>query len=190
MRSIIRLSNSRLWAVALAALPAAGCSEMINPWRDDTPRAADVSTPSTRGLQASGVAAAQRSAGYEPQYVPAQDGTVAHWPLWWEDPFVDKGSEDDHFAWTEEDYIAMPYGLGRFILNTMGWPVSAVMTPPWVVMGSDGVLSRQALGYDHDAERLPGGVEPPIDVLEVGTVPEDEPPTPARDAPGPEDKDS
>jgi hypothetical protein len=38
-------------------------------------------------------------------------------------------------------------------------------------MGSDGVLSRQALGYDHDATPHPGGVAPPIDVLEVGTVP-------------------
>jgi hypothetical protein len=76
----------------------------------------------------------------------------------------------------------MPYGFGRFILNTMGWPVSCVVTPVWTVMGSDGVLSRQALGYDHDAEPLPGGVEPPIDVLEVGTVPENGPPAPAPDA--------
>jgi hypothetical protein len=163
---------------------------MINPWRDDTPRAADVSTPSTRGVEASGVPAAQRSTDYEPQYVRAQDGTVAHWPLWWEDPFVDKGSEDDQFAWTEEDYLAMPYGLGRFILNTMGWPVSVVVTPPWVVMGSNGVLSRQALGYDHDAERLPGGVQPPIDVLEVGTLPEGLPPSADGDAAVSEDQDS
>ncbi len=182
MRPIIRLTNWRLWAVMLAVSPMIGCSEMINPWRDDTPRAEDVSTPSTRCLQASGVAAAQRSCDQERQCVRAQDGMVSHWPLWWEDPFVDKGSEDDRFAWTEEDYIAMPYGLGRFILNTMAWPVSVAMTPPWVIMGSDGVLSRQALGYDHDAERLPGGVEPPMDVLEVGTVPERESPAPAPNA--------
>jgi hypothetical protein len=53
----------------------------------------------------------------------------------------------------------------------MAWPVSAVVTPPFTLMGSDGVLSRQALGYDHDAERRPSGVAPPTDILEVGTVP-------------------
>jgi hypothetical protein len=32
-------------------------------------------------------------------------------------------------------------------------PVSAVVTPPCMLMESDGQLSRQALGYDHDATR-------------------------------------
>lgn len=33
-------------------------------------------------------------------------------------------------------------------------PASAVVTPPWTVMVSDGQISRQLLGYDHDAEPL------------------------------------
>ena len=66
--------------------------------------------------------------------------------LWWEDPFEDKGDQDDTFAWTWQDYVAMPYSFGRFLLNTIAWPVSAVVTPPWASMVSDGNVGR-----DHDA---------------------------------------
>ncbi len=153
-----------VWAVG-------GCSELMNPFVDDVPATSEVSTTSVVGVRGSGVAPVMRERGFTPAYVSAQDGTVAHWPLWWEDPFVDKGSVNDQFAWTWEDYLAMPYGLGRSLLNTMGWPISAGVTPPYTVMGSDGVLSRQVLGYDHDATRLPAGLAPPIDVLEVGAIP-------------------
>ncbi len=151
-------------------LIAGGCSEMINPFVDDVPATDEVTTASIVGVRQAGAAPVMRTRGFEPAHACAQDGTVTHWPLWWEDPFVDKGSMDRQFAWTEEDYLAFPYGLGRSLLNMMGWPVSVVVTPPFTVMGSDGVLSRQALGYDHDPTPLPGGLAPPIDVLEVGTL--------------------
>jgi hypothetical protein len=167
------MSRAVLLAIAVVAVP--GCAEVVNPWADDVPEADVVTTASVEGVRAhrqdmepppQRVVSAERTRG------SVEDGTVTHWPLWWEDPFVDKGSEDGLFAWTWEDYFAMPYGLGRFLVNTMGWPVSVAVQPPWTVMGSDGVLSRQALGYDHDAEPRPGGVEPPRDVLEIGTYSE------------------
>jgi len=141
----------------------------VDPWSDDLPGANDVSTASVEGARAAKVEPSQRVRESQRSRIEAQDGTVTHWPLWWEDPFVDKGSQDGQFAWTWEDYLAMPYGLGRNILNTMGWPVSAAVEPPFTVMGSDGKLSRQALGYDHDAERRPEGVAPPADILDIGT---------------------
>jgi hypothetical protein len=149
-----------------------GCSEIVNPWADDVPKADVVTTASVEGVRTAREDTEpppQRVVNAERMQFRPEDGTVTHWPLWWEDPFVDKGSEDGVFAWTGEDYLAFPYGLGRFLVNTMGFPISAVVQPPWTVMGSDGVLSRQALGYDHDAEPRPGGVEPPTDVLEIGT---------------------
>ena len=152
-----------------------GCSELIRPMVDDVPATREVYTASVVGVRQADTAPALRQRGFEPTHVSAQDGTVSHWPLWWEDPFVDKGSEDGQFAWTWEDCVAFPYGLGRSLVNTMGWPVSVAVTPPFTVMGSDGVLSRQALGYDHDATHLPGGLAPPIDVLEVGTIAPDSP---------------
>ena len=85
--------------------------------------------------------------------VPVQDGTVLHLPLYFEDPFEDKGSEDGRFAWTGEDYFQILYWRGRFLLNAVAFPISATVTPPWVVMESDGRLSRQILWKDHDATR-------------------------------------
>ena len=73
-------------------------------------------------------------------------GDVPHSPLWWEDPLEDKGDQNRAFAWTWQDYVAIPYSFGRFLLNTMAWPVSALVTPPGTPMVSDGQIGR-----DHDA---------------------------------------
>ena len=172
MKWTIRPTSNAVILGAVLVIAAGGCTELILPWADDLPRTRDVTTASVEGVRAANVAPAERTRQMDRAPVCVEDGTVVHWPLWWEDPFVDKGSEDGQFAWTREDYLAMPYGLGRFLLNTMAWPVSAAVTPAHTVMGSDGVLSRQALGYDHDAERRPGGVAPPCDILEVGTIAE------------------
>lgn len=171
MRSTASQNFRTLAACLAACLGLAGCTELINPFVDDLPPTEDVTTASVVAARAVDAVSSEPVREPVPMIASAQDGTVAHWPLWWEDPFEDKGSEDGQFALTYEDYLALPYGLGRFLLNTMAFPVSAVVTPVWTVMGSDGVLSRQALGYDHDATPLPGGVAPPIDILEVGTVP-------------------
>jgi len=156
---------------------------LVDPFVDEMPATTEVYTASVSGVEQTDTAPAIRVRGFEPAHASAQDGTVSHWPLWWEDPCVDKGSEDGTFAWTWEDYVAFPYGLGRSLVNTMGLPISAAVTPPFTIMGSDGVLSRQALGCDHDATRLPGGLAPPIDILEVGTI---SPEAPPRTVPGPE----
>ncbi|MCP4590514.1 MAG: hypothetical protein GY842_07210 [bacterium] len=166
--------STRAWMVlclgAVVVTGLGGCSEMFNPWVDDVPASEEVSTASVVGVRQTGEVSETRPRGFQPVIAAAHDGTVSHLPLYWEDPFVDRANEDELFAWSWEDYVAFPYGMGRSLLNTMAWPVSAVVTPPYTIMGSDGVLSRQALGYDHDAARLPGGLPPPIDVLEVGVV--------------------
>ncbi|HEY3243516.1 MAG TPA: hypothetical protein VGM03_09210, partial [Phycisphaerae bacterium] len=133
-------------------------------------------TASVVGAERAAAVRTLRQREFSRQTIEPSDGTVTHWPLWYEDPFEDKGSEDGEFKWTAEDAIAFPYGLARFILNTIGLPASMVVEPPWTVMCSDGRLSRQLLGYDHDAERCPGGAVPPIDMLEFGTISGSEPP--------------
>lgn len=71
--------------------------------------------------------------------------------------FEDQGDNDNTFAWTWQDYLAMPYGPGRFLLNTMLWPVSAAVTGPGTSMVSDGILPPQYPGlfksHPHDARR-------------------------------------
>lgn len=138
----------------VAACVVAGCNQppAVNPWSDDSiPR-------STYGTASSAtVAEANKAPAIRVREIPATAAPVArmdvpHYPLWWEDPFEDQGDNNNEFAWTWQDYLHMPYGLGRFILNTVGTPASAVVTPPWVSMVSDGRVEKV-----HDARR---GISP------------------------------
>lgn len=152
-----------------------GCQHIVDPFLDDLPAVSDVTTASVEGARAAPSKPTLAPRSYKPLPVEPQSGAVAHWPLWWEDPFEDKGSDDATFAWTAEDYFGVAYSPARFLLNTMAWPVSAAVTPAWTVTCSDGVLSQQALGYDHDASPCPAGTAPPIDILEVWTYHEETP---------------
>ncbi|NOX59905.1 MAG: hypothetical protein GXP29_13755 [Planctomycetes bacterium] len=157
--------------MSVFSLVASGCGEYINPWTDQMVPAEYVTTPSVEGVREFAQADVQAARSFETSLISPQDGTVGHFPLWFEDPFEDRGSDDGQFAMTAEDYFAMPYGLARFIFNGMAVPISAVVQPPIPVMGSDGITSRQALGLDHDAEKLPAGrTSTPPDVLEIGSV--------------------
>lgn len=177
MQSITRISRKTV--MLLAALGwTAGCHEYVNPWRDDTVSASQIRTSSVTAATAQQHESAARQRSFSPSPSSAQDGSTRHFPLWFEDPFEDRGSDDDQYAWTAEDYIGMPYGLARFILNGLCVPISAVVHPPVPLMVSDGITSRQALGYDHDADWRPDGVSPvPPDVLELGATsgPADDP---------------
>jgi len=167
-----RISSSHVTVVALATAmvgAVAGCSSYaINPFADEAVPREDMMSPSERAARVprENQPVNLRKREYPETEVVPVSGAVVHWPLWWEDPFEDKGSDDGQFAWTAEDYLAMPYSFARFILNTTAWPASAVVTPPGTPMISDGKLSRQILGYDHDAIPLShanretqGGVE-------------------------------
>jgi hypothetical protein len=134
--------------IAAGAVFAAACQQppAVDPWRDDALPPSTWSTPSADGFLSEGHPPAHRSRDVATQPAPSVSNAVAHYPLWWEDPFEDKGDGNNTFAWTLADYVDMPYALGRFLLNTMGWPVSAVVTPPGTPMVSDGRVGR-----DHDA---------------------------------------
>jgi len=144
-----RPSATWLTLMGLAtAISACNQPPAVNPWRDDSiPRTA-WSTPSQDAVIAAGHEPVIRQRNIPEIQAPCAAGHVPHYPLWWEDPFEDKGDGNDAFAWTWQDYVAMPYGFGRFLLNTMGWPVSIFVTPPATPMVSDGRIGR-----DHDAAR-------------------------------------
>lgn len=158
MRSNICVTNS-LALAAGALLAGAGCAH--NYWAEDSPAAkSDWNSATMADVYARMTPSAARVRGWPEMKPGVESGTVRHTPLYFEDPFEDKGSGHDgsdkyRIGW--EDYVAMPYGLARHMLNWFGLPVSLVVTPPWMAMESDGRLSRQILGYDHDA--IGGGVE-------------------------------
>lgn len=150
-------TSARLIATALiVAAASVACNQppAVNPWADDAIGKEARTTPSRDGFLAAGREAVIRKRALPESELRLADGAVPHYPLWWQDPFVDKGDMDDRFAWTWQDYLHMPYGLGRFILNTCALPVSVVVHPPGMPMASDGIV-----GKDHDAK--PGNAPNP-----------------------------
>jgi len=150
----------------------AACNQppAVNPWIDDSIPADTWTTPSRDGVLAAQKEIIARDRGYPETIGPHVTHDVAHYPLWWEDPFEDQGDNNDTFAWTWQDYLAMPYGLGRYLLNTMAWPVSAVCTPPCTSMVSDGRLDLKPngeLAHPHDA-RVGTTFNPTADRVDFG----------------------
>jgi hypothetical protein len=167
------------FVIAMAAMAMSGCAHVNNPFVDSGAAVEpEMNTPSA---EAYGARAAQESPAVQPQrvwpesVVYAENGAVSHWPLWFEDPFEDKGygykpvadrdAPDREFAWNWVDYLHMAYGPGRMVfVNTPGWPISAIVTPPGTLMESDGHISKGLLGYDHDAKRADSATREPPDV--------------------------
>lgn len=148
----MKVSTRLLIALTLvtSGILGAGCSSPphVNPWVDDAIPDSEWSTPSRDGVLAAERGGTLRvrpeAEGKQGPYVK---GEVPHFPLYWEDPFTDKGDGDDYFAWTYADYIAMPYVVGRYMLNGIAVPVSMIVHPPGTSMVSDGVV-----GANHDTE--------------------------------------
>lgn len=141
----------RILVCSVFAGMVVGCNEppAVNPWRDDSIPPQAYGTASSEVVLQANAEPAVRMRDLPPSHAPAASGAVPHYPLWWEDPFEDQGDNNRQFAWTWQDYLHMPYGLGRWMLNTMAWPVSAVVTPPGTPMVSDGVVEGSR---PHDAK--------------------------------------
>lgn len=135
------------------ALLAGACNEppAVNPWRDDSIPESAWYSHSGESVLAANARPAIRHRDIPPSTAPLADGSVPHYPLWYEDPFEDQGDGNHEFAWTWQDYFAMPYGEGRYIVNTLGMPVSAVLQPPGSSMVSDGVVEPRGISA-HDAK--------------------------------------
>jgi len=149
------------------ALLIGGCAEMIDPFNDEMPGPDLVTTASATEARQSPAHEPQREREFDRCVALAQDGVVAHYPLWMQDEYEEYPGTDDRFAWTWEDYFAMPYGLGRMVVNTIGMPISAAVYPPVPLRGSDGVIGEGP----HDPQWLAAGSSPvPPDLLEIGAA--------------------
>ncbi len=135
--------------VFAASIATSGCNKppAVNPWREDSIPATQYGTASSNVICEANVQPVVRQRDFAATNAPNAPYDVPHYPLWWEDPFEDQGDNDQNFAWTWQDYLHMPYGLGRFILNTIGTPASMLVTLPGTPMVSDGIV-----GKVHDAK--------------------------------------
>ena len=178
-RSLIPLrsfSTASFFGVALLTI---GCHLAVDPFTDDLEGEPAVTTPSVIAVRSVKGEPTRPQRSYARMSLTAKDGTVTHGPLYFEDAFEDASGEDDSFAWTGEDYLAWFGGGGRFLINTALFPLSAAVTPPWVVMTSDGQPGRRVLGLEaHDAVRGAHGHahSPPAGRSATEAVPPDEPP--------------
>jgi hypothetical protein len=137
-----------------------GCQHVVNPYMDQTTPADDITTATAETVSRNARPAPEgtetKRSGWPTVTAVGHGGSVSHWPLWFEDRYEDQGSEDGRFAVTAEDYWAWPYSVVKWMVNLLGLPASAVVTPPFTIMTSDGVLSHQIPGFWHDAEKGPG----------------------------------
>jgi hypothetical protein len=166
-------------AVLLLVL-APGCALTPNFFRETGPATRfPLESPTAFDIETRYEPSPIRHRNWPESTVLVKSGAVRHYPLYFEDPFEDKGHGRTekthplnvyHFGW--EDAVAAPYGLARFTANWLLLPISVVVTPPWTVMESDGRVSKQILTCDHDAKPLspwPGfKVPPPQDEYPAG----------------------
>ncbi len=121
-----------------------GCQLAVSPYADELADQPAVTTLSADGIRAANAAPRESARRFDPiEMPPGYDVGVDHLPLFFEDPFEGMGSEDDRFAWTAEEYLCLVYGPSRFLVNGLFAPVSAVVTPPWVTMNSDGIIGER-----------------------------------------------
>lgn len=156
-RDRFNLLRAGRWVLVLGiAFGTGGCHLMVNPYTDEIAMAPPVTTPSAEQAQAAQVAVTVTQRDYDLAEVRAKDGSVTHGPLYFEDPVEDRGSEDGRFAWGGEEYTYFIHGPGCYLLKVVLFPVSTVVTPPWVTMVSDGHVSQRTWRMDHDSRRQAG----------------------------------
>ena len=155
MRSIVgsslrRRLGCRVVAGVLVVL-GSGCQLMTNTFRDDYSGSPPVTTASVDGVHEAGAAPELQDRGFHSVQAGLADGSVTHGPLLFEDAFGNPWSEDDAFAVTDGELIHWLAWRGRFAVNLVFAGGSMLVTPPWMVMVSDGHPSRSMIGETYDA---------------------------------------
>lgn len=155
------------WVFA-AVVPFAGCSSQYytSQIREDGPSTEVAwSSPTATDLRNRFEKPAQVRRDFVPRTLTTADGVTPHWPIYFEDPFVAKGSGRvdadpeglgpggrNKYRWGWVDLFALGYSPARLLINTAGLPVSMVLEHPFTEMESDGYVSRRFLWNEYDAD--------------------------------------
>jgi hypothetical protein len=141
-----------------AILCAIGCHSAESPFNDPLADESPATTASVDAARSLEREQEIRRRGFADDIALTSGTAVAHTQLYWECPFEEPTSEcskcANRFAWSAEDYISFVYSPGRFLANTVLYPLSIVIDPPWITMESDGVPGRRRLREMHDAHRV------------------------------------
>jgi hypothetical protein len=147
-----------LYLVVAFATTLTGCVSGVNPFVDRLQISpGSIESPTASAIHVREVTPAtpvpRRSGDHK--VVTLGDGSVTHYPLYFEDPFEYKDDGDGEFSVTGRDFALYLYGPARWVANGIAVPVSAVSDPPWARECSDGFV-----GGAYDARRCRYGVSP------------------------------
>jgi hypothetical protein len=177
-----------------------GCAHVNNPFEDSSAFIDDeMKTTSSEAYETGRAEFPQEARREWPQSdVSYQNGSVTHWPLWFEDPFEvignryhsvppeERDAPDNVFARNWVDYMDLGYSPARLLVNVGAYPVSAIVQPPGTLMESDGHLNKDTFGiYDVDSRRADSVTrEPPhMSIIKRSSMPETAAPEPQNVAP-------
>ena len=151
-----RMVNRLLFgALGFIASGNFGCHMYSNPFADPFVGTPKITTASSVGAMEEARESSPGLRSFSEEKVAMADGSVTHGPLFFEDWLGDSVEDDGEFSWTGEDYLTIFTWRARYLLNLALIPVSAIDTPPWCAMRSDGRPSRRILWKDHDAAKVP-----------------------------------
>ncbi|MFQ5429853.1 MAG: hypothetical protein ACE5E1_06035 [Phycisphaerae bacterium] len=172
----------KLEGLAFALVLVAGCSHLNNPYKDSSAAIeGDMTTASAEGYKGKAEFPPVGRRNWAAATVYLENGATSHWPLWFEDPFEDKGNRwhavadcdepDNRFVREWTDYFHMVYGPARMLLNIGAYPISMAVQPPGTLMESDGRIDARLGFYDHDAKRSNRTAREPPDVNAINKKP-------------------
>ena len=172
------LNLVRLLSVGVLAWGMTGCAQLNNPYKDSSAAIdSEMTTASAEGYQGKAEFPSSLRRTWAAADVYYENGSVTHWPLAFEDPFENKGNRfatsedrdapDNVFAWNALDYFHFVYGPSRMFINILGFAGTLAVTPPGMVMESNGQLDKGLLGYDYDSKRSVVPTREPPDVSRI-----------------------
>jgi hypothetical protein len=129
----------RLSSVALAVV---GCQQPTGTFVAEQAGPRHITTASVDAARAASVERRVIQREHTAREVRARGGAVTHTPLYFEDPFEEPDARVDAVAWSGSDYACLLYGPGRFLVNTALFPISAIATPPWMLVTSDATVEK------------------------------------------------
>ncbi len=135
-----------------------GCELATNAYIDPIDNQQRISTASVDAALEIEASPAPRSRSYTSLRLESFDNGVTHGPLYFEDPYESLEGDDD-LAWSGQDHFASIACPVRYAANLALTPLTAIVTPPWLVMESDGAPSKRCI-ETHDAMKPHSHDEP------------------------------
>ena len=121
-------------SVSILVLAAVvGCQRPARDLAADSSKCVEGMTPSAKIVRVAESSPRVSHRSYQPTEVRAIETSLSRSPLYFEDPFERTDGYMDASAATGVDYGYLAYGPVRFLVSVGLYPVSVVVSPPWII---------------------------------------------------------